>query len=96
MELRNNSAAERTAHPASPAGPWQVKQTYTRSSLLPRWIVTHPRDGALMHPATIRRGPRLRTWNSAEAAQKIADEWNGRYAASAAAAALARAQHAPA
>ena len=96
METATTHAAGQPAALTPPAGPWQVKQTYTRSSNLPRWIVTHPRDGALMHPGTIRRGARLRTWSSAEAAGKVAGEWNARNAASAAAAALARAQREPA
>jgi hypothetical protein len=72
-------------------GPWKAKQTYTRSSLAPRWIVVHNRDGALMHPATIRRGPRLRTWTVEAKAQSAADEMNLRYNESAQQAATNRA-----
>lgn len=60
------------------AGPYRVHQRYTRWTHKPRYIVIGPGGEALSHPATLRTGPRVRTWSKESSAQSVADYWNAR------------------
>lgn len=55
---------------------YRVSSIYTRNSNHLRWIVIAPWNEILTGKTQLYTNPRMRTWSSEEAAQKVADKLN--------------------